>query len=90
LTLGESILRWSVRLCILLMLAAWMLMIHRPRSMKMESAARGIWTAGYLAFLVHLWAAFEYVHHWSHTAAVLETARRTKEFIGLIGAAASG
>jgi hypothetical protein len=41
-----------------------------------------LWAVGCLALAVHTWAAFEYVHHWSHASAVQETARQTGEMMG--------
>jgi hypothetical protein len=81
LTFGEALMRWSVRLSVLLMLAAWMLMLRRPSAKR--PSVNWCWTLGFLAFLVHLWAAFEYVHHWSHSDAVEDTARQTKQLVGL-------
>src|SRR4051794_12673566 len=65
------------------MLATWLSLLNRPRSPSMGNAARWFWTAGYLAFLLHLWAAFAFVHHWSHIVALEDTARRTREIVGL-------
>jgi len=79
---GDSLLRWSVRLSIVLMLAAWLLILSQ-RSSPSDRAARWAWTAGFAVFLVHLWAAFEYVHRWSHVAAVQDIARQTRELVGL-------
>jgi hypothetical protein len=72
--------RWSVRIAVLFMLAAWLLMIRRPNK---DAAARWFWTAGFAAYLIHLWAAFEFVHHWSHTDAIAATAKQTKDLVGL-------
>jgi hypothetical protein len=77
-TFGEAVTRWSVRLATLCMIAAWLLMLRRR-----DFSAKIVWTLGFAAYLVHLWAAFEYFHHWSHSAAVAETARQTKELVGL-------
>ena len=82
-TFGETLIRWSVRLSVLLMLAAWLSLLHRPRSKRTDSIARCCWAAGFLVFLVHLWAAFAYVHRWSHSAAVQDTARQTRDVVGL-------
>ena len=76
-TFGEAVTRWSVRLAALCMIAAWLLMLGRR-----EVRAKALWTLGFAAYLVHLWAAFEYFHHWSHSNAVAETARQTKELVG--------
>jgi hypothetical protein len=48
-----------------------------------QSLARWAWTAACAGFLVHVVSAFHYYHHWSHTAAYRETARRTAEIFGL-------
>ena len=80
---GDSLLRWSVRLSVVLMLAGWLLFLSKRSSPSNRAAARWAWTAGFATFLVHLWTAFEYVHRWSHIAAVHETARQTRELVGL-------
>ncbi len=36
-----------------------------------------VWTAGCLCYLLHVAAAFQFVHHWSHTSAYAHTARQT-------------
>jgi hypothetical protein len=76
-SLGEALTRWSVRAAILFMIAAWLMMIRRR-----DFSANLFWTLGFFAYLVHLWAAFEYFHHWSHAAAVADTARQTRELVG--------
>src|SRR5581483_11173232 len=48
-----------------------------------DSAARLAWTAGCALFLAHVAAAFAFRHHWSHTAAYIETARQTREVFGI-------
>jgi len=45
--------------------------------------ARSAWTAGCIAYLVHVISAFNYYHDWSHAAAYRETARRTAEVCGV-------
>jgi hypothetical protein len=45
--------------------------------------ARLFWTAGFVAFLIHVICAFHFVHHWSHAAAYADTARQTAEVVGL-------
>jgi hypothetical protein len=44
--------------------------------------ARGVWTAGCVLFLFHVAGAFQFYHHWSHTAAHAATAQRTAELTG--------
>ena len=41
-----------------------------------------LWTAGWLVYLLHVVAAFQFVHHWSHAEAAAATARRTSEVVG--------
>jgi hypothetical protein len=41
-----------------------------------------LWTLGCVVFLLHVVAAFQFVHHWSHTAAAESTARQTFEATG--------
>ena len=40
--------------------------------------ARTLWTIGGAAYLVHLWAVFEYLHHWSHATALAHVAETTQ------------
>ena len=47
------------------------------------AASRNCWTAGCLAFLLHVFCAFQFVHHWSHAAAYELTARQTLETTGV-------
>jgi hypothetical protein len=44
---------------------------------------RFLWTAGCALFLVHVAAAFHYVHNWSHQAAVQTTATETQQLLGI-------
>jgi hypothetical protein len=79
---ADALILWSVRLslaCYLAALSIRLLGRGSPRTMRL---ARAIWTAGYLLFLVHLFAAFQFVHHWNHAAAYEVTARRTAETVG--------
>ncbi|BDC47700.1 hypothetical protein F183_A00160 [Bryobacterales bacterium F-183] len=45
--------------------------------------SRALWTAGLALYLAHVFAAFHYVHHWSHQAAYEDTARQTRELYGV-------
>src|SRR5262245_33859605 len=79
---GELLTRWTVRLAVALYasaLAARLVADGRPSWL---AAARVAWTAGCLAFLVHVACAFQFYHHWSHAAAYTDTARRTAEVVG--------
>lgn len=59
----------------MLSVAAWL--THQDRS------ARLTWTVACAFYLAHVWAAFQYVHHWSHTAAYQHTALTAGWGIGL-------
>jgi len=77
-TNGTLFIHWSARVAFLLYagaLAAWL--IGRPR------AARLAWTSGFVIFLAHVAAAFQWAHHWSHSAAYDETARQTAALFGV-------
>lgn len=43
---------------------------------------RDVWTAGCGFYLLHVAAAFHFIHDWSHAAAFEHTARRTEAVIG--------
>ena len=49
----------------------------------LERWARWAWTLGGLAYLLHVAAAFHYVHGWSHALAYADTARQTEGLLGL-------
>ena len=79
---AELLTRWSVRLALALYALA---LVRRWSSQGRRSAlaaARGLWTAGWLAFLFHVLCAFHFYHHWSHADAYAVTARRTAEVVG--------
>ena len=76
---GEALTRWTVRVAVALYVAALALrgVAHRP------AAARLAWTAGLIAFLLHVGCAFHFYHGWSHRAAYEATARQTADTVGL-------
>ena len=55
---------------------------------------RWLWRAACLVYLAHVGCALHFVHHWSHAAALAETARQTRELMGVesgaVGSAAVG
>jgi len=74
----EALVRWTVRVALLLYaLALFLRLGHRLR------IARLAWTAGFLAMVLHVAAAFHVVHGWSHADAYAETARKTAAQVGL-------
>jgi hypothetical protein len=77
-TAGTALTLWSARAAFLLYacaLAGWL--SGKPR------AARLAWTCGFVVYLSHVAAAFQFHHHWSHAAAYAETARQTAELAGV-------
>ena len=48
-----------------------------------DAAARLLWTVACAALLAHVAFAFQNYHGWSHTVAYVDTARQTREVIGL-------
>ena len=69
---------WTARIAVFLYLIGLMgrLTGFRPR------VTQTVWTIGFLVFSIHVWAAFEFVHHWSHSAAWNQTAEQTSELFG--------
>lgn len=53
--------------------------LRTPASLRF----RCVWLTGALLLLVHLLAAFHFIHGWSHAAAYADTARQTREVTGL-------
>ena len=49
----------------------------------LERGAQWAWTLGGFTCLLHVAAAFHYVHGWSHALAYADTARQTEDLLGL-------
>jgi len=83
---GEALTIGTVRVALLLYVAALVIMAGPARAPGRGGGgrvARGLWSAGALAYLAHVVSAFYFVHGWSHQAAVVETARQTRELFGM-------
>jgi hypothetical protein len=74
---GELLTRWTVRVAVILYVVSLASRRHLP------TISRFSWTAGCLAYLLHVLAAFHYYHQWSHDAAYESTQRQTAEIAGL-------
>ena len=74
---GELATRWTVRVAMVLFVAS----LASRRRWPIWS--RLTWTAGCIAYLLHVAAAFHYYHHWSHAEAYAFTAQQTWEVVGL-------
>jgi hypothetical protein len=74
---GAALAIGTARVALVLYVAALVAMTAgRDRGGRL---ARVLWSAGALAYLTHVATAFHFVHGWSHHAAVVETARQTRE-----------
>jgi hypothetical protein len=72
-TLGDDLIRNTVRLSLLYYAAAISLMLFLgPNDWAglRGRVARWFWTLAWLAYLIHLAMAFHHFHHWSHAEAV--------------------
>jgi hypothetical protein len=79
----EFWLRASVWLSLVSWAAAECLRLGPRDRSKAEAAARGLWAASCFLAFVHVALAFELRHGWSHAAAVADTARQTRELLGV-------
>lgn len=83
---GETLTRWTVRIALVGYFVAVGLLLHRTTPAKREHAdhfARIAYTLGCAAFLVHVTCAFHFHHAWSHARAYDDTARQTRELLGV-------
>ena len=74
---GELWTRWTVRVALMLYVFSLVVRSRSPRWGRLT------WTAGCLAYLMHVACAFEFYHHWSDTDAYAFTARQTAAVVGL-------
>jgi hypothetical protein len=72
---------WLIRLTAWLAFALWVVVVSRLLRGAEHGNVFG-WLAGGLVMLVHVVLAFQFRHHWSHAAAIVETARQTEELTG--------
>jgi len=77
---GEALTVETARMALVLYVAALAAILGRRD--RCGRLGRALWTAGMLAYLAHVTAAFEFVHGWSHGAAAAETARQTRALVG--------
>lgn len=82
-TTGALLTKWTIWAALLgyaLGAASLLAARHRPRWLR---PARIGWSLGCLAYLGHVFCAFQFYHGWSHAAAFQETSRQTLETVGL-------
>lgn len=79
---GQLLTIWTIRLalaCYVAFLAGWLV----ARSPRWPGVSRWLWTAGCVFFVLHVMAAFQFYHGWSNASAVAQTAKETKELLGV-------
>jgi len=77
---------WLTRITAALAFVAWFAALSlkpRPGAKVSDRGVARIWLAGSLIMLAHTGLAFHFYHGWSHAAAVVDTARQTRELTGL-------
>lgn len=79
---GHDLILWTIRLSLLLYVAALIALLTAPHRAESQTVARGLWTAACGTFVAHLVAAFHFYHGWSHAHAVADTARQTEALLG--------
>jgi hypothetical protein len=80
---GVALTKWTIWVALLgYAVGAAGLLVAR-REPRWSSLARLAWTAGCIAYLGHVYSAFQFYHDWSHSSAFEETARQTRETVGL-------
>ena len=82
----NHLVRWSVRIAMLLYVSALAGEIQVTRKGKREATIRRwqriCWTLGCLVFLVHVATAFHFQHGWSHRLAMEHTAQVAELVVG--------
>lgn len=81
--IGELLTRWTVRIALACFVLGATLRACSAERRTWFSLARLAWSVGCFAFVLHGVCAFQFYHHWSHSAAYEATARRTAQIIGL-------
>src|SRR5262249_37153849 len=82
--LPEFLTQWTIRLALLALVARLVCDLVQPHvSRQRMEISRWLWTAGCALLWVHVGLAFHFYHHWSHRAALLQTARDTAAVTGL-------
>lgn len=78
---GEQLLVWSIRAAVACYIGR-LLIDASAQSPAKQSWARWLWTIGFAAYVIHVAAAFHFIHHWSHDSAYRHTAEQTKAMTG--------
>lgn len=85
--LGILVIRWTIRLAMLLFATAVVLRVLDGRRWQTSTSSRSYyawaWTLGALLFTTHVIAAMHFHHHWSLSSAVETTAVETERLMGV-------
>ena len=81
---GVQFTLYTARVAALLYAAGIALLLAGP---KYDQSARLVWTLGCAVLWVHVAAAFQFIHHWSHSDALRFTAEQTAAMTGIRGGA---
>lgn len=80
---GSLIIAWTIRASVLLFFLTLFVWVLRTKSSRWAEVLRVVWTLGFVLFAAHVIAAFHFHHQWSHASALAETARQTRDLIGV-------
>ena len=75
---GKILTLWTIRAAAALYVASVIAWISRR-----DRSARVTWTLACLLYQAHVGCAFNFYHHWSHSAAYEDTSRRTAQLLGM-------
>ena len=79
---GDLLISWSIRIAMLLLVASFVIQIQGSSKYRNSLSFKLIWTLGWLFMLLHVAAAFHFVHDWSHRAAFVATENETFQQLG--------
>ena len=81
--LGRNLILWTVRLSVALYcVAVWRYLFVRPRK-TVDTMYTKVWSAAWLACVVHVVCAYHFEHHWNQAAALKHTAEMTERVVGI-------
>jgi len=80
--MGELLINWSARVVVLFYLSRLAADVLIADPVRRDHWGRWAWTDGCAIYLLHVVFAFQFLHHWSHAAAVEHAARRTFDVVG--------
>jgi hypothetical protein len=80
--IGVALTKWTIWVALLGYAGGTASLLMARQQLKWSRLARMAWTLGCLAYLAHVYCAFQFYHGWSHASAIEETARQTRETVG--------